>query len=121
MFFFSSRRRHTSWPRDWSSDVCSSDLLLLARATIRKREIAIRAAIGAGRGRIVRQLLTESLLLSTIGGILGLAIAALGVRALLAVNLGNIPRIGPDGASVTPDWGVLVFTLVLSLVTGILF
>ena len=95
--------------------------LLLARAMGRSREIAIRAAIGAGRGRIVRQLLTESLLLSTIGGILGLAIAALGVRALLAVNLGNIPRIGPDGASVTPDWRVLVFTLVLSLVTGILF
>jgi len=95
--------------------------LLLARAMGRSRELAIRAAIGAGRGRIVRQLLTESVLLSTIGGILGLAIGAVGVRALLAVNPGDIPRIGPDGANVTLDWRVLAFTLLLSLATGILF
>jgi putative ABC transport system permease protein len=95
--------------------------LLLARATSRSREIAIRAAIGAGRGRIVRQLLTESLVLAMIGGVLGLAIGALGVRALLAVNPGNIPRIGPEGAAVHLDWVVLGFTLLLSIFTGILF
>jgi putative ABC transport system permease protein len=95
--------------------------LLLARATGRAREIAIRSAIGAGRGRIVRQLLTESALLSLLGGALGLVIGALGVRALLAVNPGNIPRIGPDGSAVSLDWTVMGFTLLLSLVTGILF
>jgi putative ABC transport system permease protein len=95
--------------------------LLLARATGRAREIAIRAAIGAGRGRIVAQLLTESVLLSAMGGIAGLAIGAIGVRALLAVNPGNIPRIGEDGSAVTLDATVLGVTLLLSLVTGVLF
>ena len=95
--------------------------LLLARATGRSREIAIRFALGAGRSRIVRQLLTESVLLAFFGGILGLAIGVAGVRALLAINPGNIPRIGEDGAGVTLDWTVLVFTLLLSLLTGILF
>ncbi len=95
--------------------------LLLARATGRAREIAIRSALGSGRGRIVRQLLTESVLLSVMGGVLGLVIGAIGVRALLAVNPGNIPRIGPEGAAVSLDWRVLVFTLALSVVTGILF
>jgi len=70
--------------------------LLLARAGSRAREMAIRAAIGAGRARIVRQLLTESVLLSAIGGVFGLLIGVAGVRALLAVNPGNIPRIGID-------------------------
>jgi predicted permease len=95
--------------------------LLLARANARSREIAIRAAIGAGRSRIVRQLLTESLLLSLTGGALGLALGVLGVRALLAINPGDIPRIGPDGAAVTLDWRILCFTFLLSLVTGTLF
>ncbi|HTT61445.1 MAG TPA: ABC transporter permease [Bryobacteraceae bacterium] len=95
--------------------------LLLARATGRAREIAIRSAIGAGRGRIIRQLLTESVLLAMAGGVVGLAIGVIGVRALLAVNPGNIPRIGPEGAAVTLDWTVMGFTLLLSLVTGILF
>jgi len=95
--------------------------LLLARATGRSREIAIRAAMGAARGRIVRQLLTESVLLSMAGGLLGLALGVFGVRALLAVNPGNLPRIGKDGAAVTLDWTVLCFTLALSLITGILF
>jgi len=95
--------------------------LLLARASSRSREIAIRSAIGAGRGRIVRQLLTESLLLSVTGGIAGLAIGVLGVRALLTINPGDIPRIGPEGGAVTLDWRILCFTLLLSLITGILF
>ncbi len=95
--------------------------LLLARATRRSREIAIRTAIGAGRGRIVRQLLTESVLLSIIGGIVGLALGAFGVKALLAVNPGNIPRIGENGAAVSIDWAILAFTLLISIGTGILF
>jgi putative ABC transport system permease protein len=95
--------------------------LLLVRATGRKREMAIRAAIGAGRGRIVRQLLTESLLLSLTGGALGLALGMIGIRALLAVNPGNIPRIGPHGALVGMDWRVLGFTILVALATGVLF
>jgi predicted permease len=95
--------------------------LLLARANRRGQEIAIRAAIGAGRGRIIRQLLTESVLLSTIGGLLGLVVGVVGVRALLAMNPGNIPRVGPHGANVTLDWRVLAFTMAVALLTGILF
>ena len=95
--------------------------LLLVRATGRKREMAIRAAVGAGRSRIIRQLLTESLLLSFTGGALGLALGMAGIRALLALNPGNIPRIGPHGELVAMDWRVLAFTLVVALGTGILF
>ena len=95
--------------------------LLLARATLRKREIAIRAALGAGRKRIIFQLLTESVLLALCGGALGLALGYAGVRGLLAMNPGNIPRIGENGAGVTLDWQVLVFTILVSVVTGILF
>ena len=95
--------------------------LLLVRATGRAREMAIRAAIGAGRGRIIRQLLTESLLLSLIGGVFGVILGAAGVRALLALNPGNIPRIGENGSAVTLDWTVLTFSLGLALLTGIVF
>src|SRR5436190_8083515 len=95
--------------------------LLLVRATGRRREIAIRAAIGAGRGRIVRQLLTESIVLSITGGALGLVLGMIGIRALLSVNTAGLPRIGQDGALVGVDWRVLVFTIAVSLGTGIVF
>jgi len=95
--------------------------LLLARATGRSREIAIRAALGAGRGRIIRQLLTESILLAGAGGVLGLVIGFVGVRALVASNPSALPRVGEDGSAVTLDWTVLAFTLALSLVTGLIF
>jgi putative ABC transport system permease protein len=95
--------------------------LLLVRATGRKREIAVRAAIGAGRGRIMRQLLTESVVLSLAGGILGTILGIIGIRALLAVNTAGLPRIGQDGGLVGVDWRVLLFTLAVSLGTGILF
>ena len=95
--------------------------LLLARATIRRREIAIRTAIGAGRGRLIRQLLTESVLLSLSGGVLGLGLGYLGVRALLQINPGNIPRVGDFGEQVSLDWRVLLFTLAVSILTGVVF
>jgi predicted permease len=95
--------------------------LLLVRATGRRREIAIRAAIGAGRGRIIRQLLTESVLLSLAGGVLGLAVGVAGIRALLAVNTAGIPRIGENGVLVGMDWRILAFTVLVSVGTGILF
>ncbi|MCH7746727.1 MAG: ABC transporter permease [Acidobacteria bacterium] len=95
--------------------------LLLVRATGRKQEIAIRTAIGAGRGRIIRQLLTESVLPSVAGGALGLALGVTGIRALLSVNTAGLPRIGTDGALVGVDWRVLVFAFVVSFGTGVLF
>ncbi len=95
--------------------------LLLVRASGRKREFAIRAAMGASRARVIRQLLTESVLLAVVGGILGLALGYLGVRWLLAISPAGLPRIGEDGTSVGVDWRVLGFTLGVSCVTGILF
>jgi predicted permease len=95
--------------------------LLLVRATGRKRELAIRSALGASRGRIMRQLLTESVLLSITGGILGLVLGFAGVRALLAISPAGLPRIGENGSALAVDWRVLAFTLVVSLLTGILF
>jgi putative ABC transport system permease protein len=95
--------------------------LLLARATGRKREFAIRSALGARRVRIVRQLLTESVVLSVAGGAAGLALGYLGVKALLVVSPPGLPRIGENGAHVVMDWRVLGFTLAVSLLTGIVF
>jgi putative ABC transport system permease protein len=95
--------------------------LLLARATIRRREMAIRSAMGASRSRLAWQLLTESVLLSLCGAILGIGLGYLGVRALLAMNPGDIPRIGQNGNAVSLDWRVLLFTFLLAVLTGILF
>jgi predicted permease len=98
--------------------------LLLARATGRQREVAIRAAIGADRWRIVRQLLTESILLAAVGAVLGFALGVAGVRTLLAMVPGNIPRLTQNGiAAAVPllDWRVAAFTLGVAVVTGILF
>ncbi|HEY6359818.1 MAG TPA: ABC transporter permease [Vicinamibacterales bacterium] len=95
--------------------------LLLVRATARRREIAIRAAIGAGRGQIIRQLLTESVILSLAGGAVGLLVGLAGIRALLSVNTAGLPRIGDEGALVTLDWRVLAFTVLVAVGTGLLF
>ena len=95
--------------------------LLMVRAAGRKREFAIRSAMGAGRGRIMRQLLTESILLALGGGALGLALGFAGVRWLVSVRPGDIPRIGENGAGVTIDWRVALFTIGVSILTGILF
>jgi len=95
--------------------------LLLARATGRRREIAIRQAIGAARSRIIRMLLTESLMLSLAGGILGVVAGYAGIRVLLRLSPNNIPRIGFDGSNVNVDWRVLTINLALSILTGVLF
>ncbi len=91
--------------------------LLLARFTKRQKEIAIRCAMGAGRGRVVRQLLTESVVLALIGGAAGLAIARWGTQAVLAAVPGGLPRMENIGL----DGRVLAFTLGISLLTGIVF
>jgi putative ABC transport system permease protein len=95
--------------------------LLLVRATGRRREIAIRAAIGGSRGRIIRQLLTESVVLSLAGGVLGLFVGWAGIRALLSVNTAGLPRVGENGAFVSLDWRVVGFAILISLATGIIF
>ncbi|MCA1563401.1 MAG: ABC transporter permease [Acidobacteria bacterium] len=95
--------------------------LLLVRATGRRREIAIRAAIGGSRGRIIRQLLTESVVLSLAGGLLGLFVGWAGIRALLSVNTAGLPRVGENGANVGLDWIVVAFTVTVSLLTGLIF
>ncbi len=95
--------------------------LLLARAIGRKREIAIRSALGANRRRLIAQLLTESVLLSSAGAVLGAALGTFSIRALLTVNTADLPRVGVDGALVTVDWRVLVFTVAVALVTALLF
>ena len=95
--------------------------LLLARAAGRRKEIAIRAALGAGRGQIVRQLLTESLLLAGVAGVLGLGLAAWGVRALIALAPADLPRLPELAAASALNPRVAAFTLLMALATGVLF
>jgi len=95
--------------------------LMLVRASVRRREIAVRAALGARRWDLIRQQLTESVVISLAGAVLGLMIGSLGIRALLAQSPGNIPRIGENGVAVSPDLRVLLFTLGIAVLTGIAF
>jgi putative ABC transport system permease protein len=100
---------------------CSNLATLLSlHGVSRRREIAIRAAIGAERSRIVRQLLTESLLLSLCGGALALAVAWFAMRLLLFMGLSGVPRLN-DVTTVTLDWRVVVFAVAVSIITGVLF
>ena len=103
--------------------------LLLARATDRRREIAVRLALGAGRGRLVRQLLTEAVTLGLTGGILGIALGAIGVRGLAALAAHATGVLGRQASGLTAvslaairiDGTVLAFTLIASVLTGLLF
>jgi putative ABC transport system permease protein len=91
--------------------------LMLARSTARQREIAVRLSIGAGRGMLVRQFMTESVLLALAGGALGIALAVSGVAALRRLGPQDLPRLSEIGV----DGEVLVFTLLVSLVSAVLF
>jgi predicted permease len=91
--------------------------LMVARALAREHEMALRTVLGAGRSRLVRQLLTESVLVALAGGATGLLLAWLGVEALLRLNLSNLPRT----SEIAVDGSVLAFTLALSIVTGLAF
>ncbi|MGB6743685.1 MAG: FtsX-like permease family protein, partial [Terracidiphilus sp.] len=95
--------------------------LLLMRMTVRKREFAIRGAIGAGRGRILRQLIVESLLLCSIGCVVGVTFGLIGARALLIASPNALPYIGKPGLAFGLDWRVLVFAAGLSLLTVLIF
>jgi len=91
--------------------------LLLVRATARQREIAVRMALGGGRSRIIRQLLTENLVLALLGGVAGIVVAALSIRALVGILPADVPKVATIGL----DLRVLGFTTLLAVVTGIVF
>jgi putative ABC transport system permease protein len=98
--------------------------MLLARAVARQREMSVRLSVGAGRGRLARQLLTEALLLASIGGLLGVGVAWAGSKALVKMISSGPPLIGLPGPldiHVTPDRSVLLFTVSVSLLTGLVF
>jgi len=94
--------------------------LLFARAMRRQKEIAIRSSIGAGRGRIVRQLLTECILLALAGGALGLVVGSWGVHVLLALAPANLPRAGEIATVPALDPSVATFTILLSVLRSCL-
>jgi len=91
--------------------------LLLVRAEARQLELSIRAALGAGRGRITRELLVESVLLGLIGGMLGIGVAAAGLRLIVSIGPANLPRLN----EISLDGRSLLFTLLIALVSGLLF
>ena len=91
--------------------------LILARSDSRQKEFAIRSALGASRGRLLKQFLTEGIILALVGGALGATLGYAGVRALLAANTDSIPR----ALEISLDWKVLVFTLGVSMLTGLVF
>jgi putative ABC transport system permease protein len=95
--------------------------LLLIRSIGRRRDVAIRLALGAARLHLMRRLLAEGLLLAAVGGTLGLALGFVGIRALLAVNTADLPRIGDAGSLVGLDWRVAAFTTLLVVATTMLF
>jgi putative ABC transport system permease protein len=100
--------------------ICCANVanLILARATVRARELAVRSALGAGRTRLIRQLLTESLVLSTIGGVLGVAVGA----AILQIAPSVVPQgLLPDAMTLTFDWRVLAFCAAAALLVGVIF
>jgi len=95
--------------------------LLLIRAFRRQREIAIRSALGAGRRRIVQQLLTESMLLAVAGGALGVVLGVAAMRALLLIDTAGLPRLVDVGSLFGIDWRVAAFAVAVSIATGVLF
>ena len=91
--------------------------LLLARAEARRKEIAVRTAIGAGLGKLLQQFVTEGILLSLAGAVLGVGLALAGLKLLVATNAGSIPRVN----EINIDWRVLLFAVLLAIATGIVF